>query len=360
MEPSGGQDLRFAAVAESSDAAIEKEMRMTDSGPYIVVIGAGAMGSLYGSLLAPHARVVIVDSWVAEIAAINANGLTLTGIDGALRPALRAVTYEDVPALGRHADIVMSLVNAGDSAAAADIASLVLKPDGYLLTLQNGIGNIEAYERVLGRGRVLAGLSYHSAAIRGPAVIEHTHKGPTWIGETDRRRTARLAALEALLEKAGAQPHIVDDVVGYVWSKFIHNVAINAVCAVAGIRVGEIPTTPGADELQTKIIEEAIAVVEACGVSLADPDPMTAIKAFCRIKFNKPSMLQHMEASRETEIDALNGSVVRLGAQFGVPTPYNEAITWMVKSMQHHRIKMLAEPDIDYEALEKHAKAAAK
>jgi 2-dehydropantoate 2-reductase len=335
-------------------------MRMAASGPCIVVIGAGAMGSLYGSLLAPHASVVIVDSWAAQIAAINANGLTLTGIDGVLRPALRAVTYEDVSPLAGQADIVISLVNAGSSAAAAGVAGLVLKPEGYLLTLQNGIGNIEAYERVLGSGRVLAGLSYHSAAIRGPAVVEHTHRGPTWIGEIDRQRTARLAALEALLEKAGAQPHIVEDVVGYVWSKFIHNVAINAVCAVAGIRVGEIPTTPGADELQTKIIEEALAVVKARGVSLADPDPMAAIKAFCRIKFNKPSMLQHMEASRETEIDALNGAVVQLGVEFGIPTPYNESLTWMVRSMQHHRMKMLAEPDIDYEAMEKRAKAMAK
>jgi 2-dehydropantoate 2-reductase len=327
--------------------------------PFIVVIGAGAMGSLYGSLLAPLAQVVIVDEWAEQVAAIRAQGLTLTGIGGVLRPALQAMSYNDAAALAGRADIAIS-VNAGGSAAAAEIAGVVLKSEGYLLTLQNGIGNIEAYAAVLGTGRVLAGLSYHSGAIRGFGVIEHTHKGPTWIGELDRHRTARLAALEALLEQAGGQPHIVDDVVGYVWTKFIHNCAINAVCAVAGIRVGEIPTTPGADVMQTKIIEEALAVVKARGVSLADEDPMTAIKAFCRIKFNKPSMLQHMEASRETEIDALNGAVVRLGAELGVPTPYNEAITWMVKSMQHHRIKLLAEPDIDYEALEKQAKAVAK
>ena len=91
-----------------------------------------------------------------------------------------------------------------------------------------------------------------------------------------------------------------------------------------------------------------------------DGDPMTAIKAFCRVKFNKPSMLQHLEASRETEIAALNGAVVRLGAELGIPTPYNQAITFMVEAMQHHRIKMRLQPDIDYEALEKDAKARAK
>src|SRR6185312_4397546 len=96
------------------------------------------------------------------------------------------------------------------------------------------------------------------------------------------------------------------------------------------------------------------------GVPLADDDPMTAIKAFCRIKFNKPSMLQHLEASRETEIAALNGAVVRLGAELGIPTPFNQAITYMIEAMQDHRIKLQREPNIDYEALEKAAKARAK
>jgi 2-dehydropantoate 2-reductase len=328
--------------------------------PVIAVIGAGAMGSLYGGLLAPFAEVTILDDWREQIDAIRANGLTLTGISGVLRPKLAALHAEDAATIAGEADIAIALVNAGGSAEAAKVARTVLKADGYLLTLQNGIGNIEAYEAALGPGRVLAGLSYHSAALRGLARAEHTHRGPTWIGEIDRRRTERLAALEALLEKAGGMPHIVDDVVGYVWSKFIHNCAINAVCAVGGIRVGEIPTTPGADEMQTRIIEEALAVVKAKGIDLADEDPMTAIKAFCRVKFNKPSMLQHLEASRETEIGALNGAVVRLGAALGIPTPYNQAISWMVESMQHHRIKMLREPDIDYDALERQAKAAAK
>jgi 2-dehydropantoate 2-reductase len=325
-----------------------------------VVIGAGAMGSVYGALLAAHADVVLVDAWAEQIAAIQANGLTLTGISGILRPALGAVPASEAASLAASADMVIALVNAGGSPAAAQIARTVLKPDGYLLTLQNGVGNIEAYESALGAGRVLAGLSYHSGAIRGLARVEHTHRGPTWIGELDGRRTPRLAALAELLEKSGGLPHIVDDVVGYVWSKFIHNCAINAVCAVAGIRVGEIPTTPGADEMQTRIIEEALAVVSAKGFALANDDPMTAIKAFCRIKFNKPSMLQHLEASRETEIGSLNGAVVRLGAELGIPTPYNQAITWMVESMQHHRIKIQREPDIDYAALEKQAKALAK
>jgi 2-dehydropantoate 2-reductase len=165
--------------------------------------------------------------------------------------------------------------------------------------------------------------------------------------------------LADLLDRAGAQPSVVDNIVSFVWTKFVHNCAINAICAVAGLRVGEIPRTPGADEFQTNVIEECLQVIAAKGNVLADPDSMGSIKAFCRVKFNKPSMLQQIEANRQTEVDALNGAVVRLGQELGIATPYNQAIAWMVQSLQHHRIFAAAHPDFDYGELERRAKERA-
>jgi 2-dehydropantoate 2-reductase len=124
-----------------------------------------------------------------------------------------------------------------------------------------------------------------------------------------------------------------------------------------GIRVGEIPRTPGADELQTRVIEEALAVLKAKHIKLADPDIAGSIKAHCRAKFNKPSMLQHMEQGKQTEIDSLNGAIVRMGRELGVPTPYNEALTWMVQGINAHRRLVMHGAPVDYEALEKRAKA---
>lgn len=325
----------------------------------IAVIGAGAMGGVYGNLLSRVAEVAIVDGWREQIAAITAEGLTVSGIDGEQHPSVAAVHLDAADTLAGWADVAVIVVNAGDTPLAATVANTVLDADGFAVTLQNGIGNIEALEAELGRGRVVAGLSYHSGAVRGLGHVAHTHRGPTWIGEIDGSRSARILSLVDLFERAGAMPELVDDVVGWVWTKFIHNCAINSVCAVAGIRVGEIPTSPGADELQTKIIEEALAVVTAKGVTLADPDPMGSIKAFCKVKFNKPSMLQHLEANRETEIEALNGALVREGKALGIPTPYNEAITWMIRASQHHRVEAARYPDIDYDALEKQARERA-
>ena len=109
---------------------------------------------------------------------------------------------------------------------------------------------------------------------------------------------------------------------------------------------------------KARIIEETLAVVRAKGIALVDDDPMASIKEFCTQKFNKPSMLQHMEAGKRTEVDSLNGAVVAYGRALGIPTPYNEALTWMVKGMEEQRRRLAAEGPFDYAALE--AAAAGK
>ena len=129
------------------------------------------------------------------------------------------------------------------------------------------------------------------------------------------------------LTKAGFTPLVVDNILAHIWNKFVLNCGINAISAVTGLRLGELVRTPPVDELQTRIIEEVLAVVRAKGVALTDADPMRTIKDHCWKKYNKPSTLQHVEQGKRTEIDALNGALVREARQLGVPTPYNDALT---------------------------------
>jgi 2-dehydropantoate 2-reductase len=319
------------------------------------VVGAGSMGSLYGGLLARAGHpVVLIDRWREHVEAIRRDGLRLDGITGDLRVRVEATTR---PEEAGTADIGLVLVDANSTADAAVSTRRFLAPDGFAVTLQNGVGNIETLVEVLGERRVLGGLSYHSAALRGPGRVSHTHAGPTWLGELDGARTPRLAALETALRQAGFTPVIVDDIRGFVWGKFVHNSAINAICAVTGLRVGEISRSPGADALQTRIIDEALAVLRAQGIVLPEPDPMAAIKDFCRAKFNKPSMLQHVEQGKRTEVDALNGVIVREGRRLGIPTPYNEALVWMVKAVEQRMQQVVHGEPIDYDRLEAQAKA---
>src|SRR5262249_29205488 len=199
-----------------------------------------------------------------------------------------------------------------------------------------------------------------SATPAGPGHVTHTHAGPTPLGELDGRRTPRLERLDQALTKAGFASSIEDDIVGLIWGKFVHNCAINALSAVTGLRVGEIVRSPGADQFQTKLIEECLAVIAAKGIRLPEHDPMADIKAFCQTKFNKPSMLQHVEQGKRTEVDALNGAVVREGRALGIPTPFNEALTWLTQASEQQMQRRLHEPLVDYARLEAEAKAAAK
>ncbi|MGH7265345.1 MAG: ketopantoate reductase family protein [Candidatus Rokuibacteriota bacterium] len=322
----------------------------------VCVVGAGSMGCLYGGLLArAGTAVTLVDVWVEHVEAIRRHGLRLDGVSGDLVVPVAATTeLREVEPV----DAVFIQVDANTTPAAAQTAVRVLAPDGFAITFQNGIGNVERLVEALGDGRVLGGLSYHSAALRGPGHVTHTHAGPTWIGELDGRPTERLRRLHGVLETAGLRPAIADDVRGRIWSKFVHNSAINALCALTGLRVGEVARCPEADALQTRLIEEVLAVVRAKRITLPDRDPMRSIKELCRVSFNRPSMLQHLEQGRRTEIDALNGAVVREGRALGVPTPYNEAVTWLVKAVEARHEQARRGP-VDYDRLEAEARTGA-
>jgi 2-dehydropantoate 2-reductase len=295
-------------------------------------------------------EVVLYDRWREHIEAIRRDGLELGGITGEIRvrPARATTDWAEIGKL----DAALIQVDAGNTAEAAGIVGPCLKPGGFALTLQNGVGNVETLVEELG------GLSYHSAAVERPGRAIHTNAGATWLGELDGRRSERVERFAGVLRQAGFEPTVVDDILGYIWTKFVHNVAINALSAATGLRVGELGADPHADAFQTKVIEETLAVVAAKGIRLVEPDPMAAIKAFCKLKFNKPSMLQHVEAGKRTEIDALNGAVVREGRKLGVPTPFNEALTLLVKALEESRRRSLHEPPVDWEAREREALAA--
>jgi 2-dehydropantoate 2-reductase len=298
-----------------------------------VVLGAGNMGSVYGANLGRIGqKVAFVDVCKEHVEAIRLRGLRLEGLTGDF--TIRAQATTD-PLEAPKADAVLVCVNAYSTGEAARAARAVLKEDGYCLTLQNGVGNVEILSEILGPGRVLAGLSFQSGDIQGPGHVRHTNNGPTYLGELDRSRTPRLATLCELLAKAGMNPVPVEDVVRTLWTKFIHNCGINALCALTGLRPGHIREVPELDEFQTRIIEEAAALVRAKGIEPAEADPVAAIKEYCAHKFHRPSMMQHLDRGRPTEIDSLNGYVARESRRLGLPAPYSDALTMLVKGRQH-------------------------
>ena len=298
-----------------------------------VVIGAGNMGCVYGGNLARIGQqVAMIDVWLEHVNRINERGLRLEGLTGDFVTHPFATTD---PSAAPRADVALICVNAYATRQAAESARIVLKESGCCLTLQNGVGNIETLVEVLGKERVLAGLSFQSGDLVEPGLVRHTNNGPTYLGELDRSRTARLAEIEALFANAAMNPVLVDDIIATIWSKFVHNCGINALCAITGLRPGQMREVPELDAFQTDIIQEAVALVRAKGVTLPDADPVSVIKEYCSHKFHRPSMMQHLDRGQRTEIDALNGYVARESARMGLSAPCNDALTRLMKGREH-------------------------
>ena len=325
----------------------------------IFIIGAGAMGGLYGGMMVEGgADVTLIDVRADHVAEINTAGLAVSGLTGSRKIAIAATS--DVSELGK-ADVVFVQTDINATKAAAKTAAQVLADHGCAITLQNGIGNVEILSAVLGHERVLAGVSYHSAALTGLGSLRHSShslEAKTWIGELDGRRSQRVDMIAAALSGGRLNPHVTDNILGVLWGKLIHNCALNPICAVTGLRMGEMARLAETDLMQTKILQEAIAVAEAKGITLApNPDPMSYLKDYSRLKYTQPSMQQHMESGRQTEIDAINGAIVREAEALGVAVPFNHAISLMIKGRERHMMAVTHQPQPDWSALEAAARA---
>ena len=190
---------------------------------------------------------------------------------------------------------------------------------------------------VIGAGNI--GCLYGGNLARVGEQVTHTNKGPTYLGELNKSRSDRLLAMNDLMARADMAPVVEPDIMATIWGKFVHNCGINAICAITDLRPGHIQDVQDVDEFQTHIINEVLAFVEAKRITLPDPDPLKTIKTYCAEKFHRVSMVQHLNRGRLTEIDSLNGYVVRESEKIGLSAPYNDALTKLIKGLQHNPLK---------------------
>lgn len=315
----------------------------------ITVVGAGAMGGSYGGLLAAAGnRVRLIDTWQDHVDAINRDGLRVDGAHGEHRLRLPAATQPDA---NETADIVLLFTDTNGTADAARAIAGILSPDGFVVTSQNGIGNVETLQDILGEGRVVGGSSMCSAATIGPGHVSLTHLGPTSVGEVGGGSSDRVDAFLAALEGAGFPSKPAPDIMAEIWQKFVVNCSANAVAAVTGLRSGEFVDVPDLMDYRVRVVEEVMAVLEAKGITLPDPELIKRICSGGR-RMNRPSMLQHVRMGRKTEIDTLNGALVREAKAQGIPVPYNEALVALLRGRELAQRRAVHEPDLDYDAWE--------
>ena len=306
----------------------------------ISIIGAGALGCLHGVYLSNGGHdVTLVDIRSEIVDAIERDGLRVDGVRGDHGAAVGAATPDKAQG---PMDMVLMLVHTDGTAEAAKLAARLLVDDGAAITLQNGIGNVEALSEALGPGRVLGGISYNSASFNAPGHTTHTNAGPTLIGELDGTQTKRTEQLAAALEPVG-EVRISDNIIGVIWNKFVQSCAMHGLCALTGLMAGEIANHPEAEAVRDLAFAEAMAVAAAKRITLSDSDPMASVRRISSTVFVRPSMLQHVEQGRVTEIDSQSGALVREGKKVGVATPVNEAITLLVKARAAHMAKVRQE-----------------
>jgi 2-dehydropantoate 2-reductase len=299
----------------------------------ISIIGSGAMGSLFGgSLSSSGHEVVLYDVYKDHVDAINRDGLAIEDAATAIVKVVKPRASGDHEAV-RDSDVMIIFVKSTNTEEAAARFKAYAKPSTIALTLQNGLGNEAILRKYFGVERTAAGVTSQGATFLGPGKIRHAGKGPTHMAMADGDQS-KLAELAQAMEKAGFEIHVDKDVAGMIWSKLIINFGINALTALLGVTNGRLLEFSDIKAIMKDLVDEAIAVAKARGVKLTYADPLAAVyDVAAKTGANFSSMLQDFQKNRQSEIDFMNGAIVREGKELGIPVPINETITRLVRTL---------------------------
>ncbi len=300
------------------------------------IVGTGAIGCLLGGILAEGGLdVVLIGRSEKTVTAIKEGGVHIDDDTGSRLVKLRATL--DHRAV-EQAGLVILAVKAYDTREALQNIQRSLQPETVLLTLQNGLGNIEAADEILGPGRILAGTTSHGANVLAPGHIRHAGVGDTLVGEPSGGISARAAEVARSLTAAGFKCEAVENVVGCIWLKALINAAINPLTALLRVRNGVLAEDQALKGIMRTVVEEGMAVARAAEVCLPCDDPYAKVLEVCRATgANISSMLQDVLKDRPTEIDQISGAIAARAAELGLKTPCNTLLHALVKALGAHK-----------------------
>lgn len=292
----------------------------------IAVMGAGAVGCYFGALLARAGHDVVLIGRPAHVEAIRRDGLRLQTATLDVQVPVQADTE---PAAAAGASLVMFCVKSNDTEAAGEQLKPHLSADTLVLSMQNGVDNAPRLRQVLGGAPVSATVVYVAAGMAGPGHVQHHGRGELLL---EPARGAAEAA--ALLTAAGIPTQVSDNVAGELWAKLIANCAYNALSALGQIEYGRLWVAQGVSQLMHDVTEECLAVARADGVAVVG-DGHTGVRRIAEtMATQRSSTAQDLARGKPTEIDHLNGYVVRRGEALGVPTPANRALQVAVRLLE--------------------------
>ncbi len=308
----------------------------------IAILGVGSVGGVLLGCLSDTSSEIVCVSRGPTAESLEA-GLTLHTPEGTVEmiPGERYVVLDSESGplpetLIGSCDATMITGKADSTDDLSSIAEELLSAEGVAVSIQNGLGHAEILSRRVGAHRVVGGSTTHSAWRDGDGAVHWTGRGSIGLGRIDGSDPRQVTSeLVVTLEDAGLNPKWSSDIGSIIWRKLLINVAINPVCAIAGVRNGALVEVP---ELWTQALEamrEAEAVARASGVDLGDVDTESYLrKVVDHTADNRVSMLQDLMAGRKTEVEVLCGAVVSKGESLGIPTPRNEMLLALVRGIE--------------------------
>ena len=296
--------------------------------PRVAVVGAGAVGGYFGGMLARAGAPVVLIGRPAFADAVKKNGLFLDTLT--FQEAVHVEASPDISA-ARGAEIILFCVKTTDNAATAKALAPLLAPNAIVVSLQNGVDNVEQIQAA-GIARVLPSIVYIAAAVPEPGRIKHGGRGDLVVGP-ESEYTKRIVDL---FTRADVPVRVSENIQAELWTKFIANCALNAISALSRAKYGRIASDPEAWKLVQQTVQEVLAVAKSSGVDLG---PLAQLQEACalaqKIATQIPEALsstcQDLMRGKRTEIDSLNGFIARRGTALGIPTPMNHALWSLIK-----------------------------
>lgn len=301
----------------------------------ICVLGAGSLGcAIGGALSEAGSDVTLVNRSKVHVEAMNRDGLRVRAAGGDRYIKVHAVT--DAGALGVF-DLVIVLVKSFDTERAIRAATNLIGPDTTVMSLQNGLGNEEIIADAIGGAPVVAGRTYIGGQLIGPGhIISGTQGKQTIIGELDGAISPRVQNIADEFDRAGLATTVSANIMGTIWDKLLVNSATGAVAGITGLAYGALYKNKLIEAVAIEAVEEGIAVAKASAIDISFRDPKEPwLRSGTGLPDDfKPSMLQSLERGTITEIDFINGAIVRWGARCNVATPVNKTLVACIKGIE--------------------------
>lgn len=298
-----------------------------------LVLGAGAMGCLFGGKLSlSGVPVTLVDVWREHIDAINSKGLQLHTNSG----------HHAVPVQAREAaevqgpiDLLIVFTKTLHSAQALETVAHLVSEQTHVLTLQNGLGNVEKIERFVPRQRILLGVTNYPCDLEGPGQVSSLGSGAVRLYSADGSASPMLDQVNMLLNKADFNCQLDPEIERAIWEKVALNSAINAVTAVSRLPIGPVGDSKEGRELVLKIISEVCSVARATDIAIDEQSIRdTIIDAFDDHRDHMPSMLQDLNAGRATEVGGINGAVLDVAERLDMEIPVTRTLYQLVRTIE--------------------------